>query len=185
MKNKLYVMRDPIYSEGLKNLISYINETKETKNMTMIEIGSYAGESTEIFANNFKNVVSIDPFLNDYDVNDITCKYMDLNEVYNHFNLILNKYQNIKHIRKTSDDAISELNNLKVDFIYIDGLHTYEQIKKDMQNYIPLINEGGFIGGHDYHPTWEGVVNGINEILGKPEKTFSDTSWIKEIKKIM
>jgi hypothetical protein len=35
------------------------------------------------------------------------------------------------------------------------------------------------IGGHDYSPTWQGVVNAINEKIGFPEHTFIDTSWIK------
>jgi hypothetical protein len=73
MKDTLYIMRDQSYKKGLEDLIEYINKFSDTKQMTMIEIGSYAGESTELFANNFKSVIAIDPFLNDYDENDITC----------------------------------------------------------------------------------------------------------------
>ena len=29
-----------------------------------------------------------------------------------------------------------------------------EQMKKDISNYLPFINSGGFIGGHDFHPGW-------------------------------
>jgi hypothetical protein len=180
-KNKLYVMRDNVYRKGLQDLINYINTFSNTKNLTMVEIGSYAGESTELFAKNFKSVIAIDPFLNDYDKNDVTCEYMDLTEVYNTFNAVISKYENVRHIRKTSDDAISELKNLKVDLVYIDGLHTYEQVKLDIENYMPIINESGFICGHDYHPVWQGVVDGINEKLGEPDKRFQDTSWIKKI----
>jgi len=182
IKDKLYIMRDSVYANGLKNLISYINEIRPTKDMTMIEIGSYAGESTEIFSEHFKNIIAIDPFINDYDKNDPTCKYMELTKVYNTFIEIVNKYNNISHIRKTSDDAIYSLKNIQVDFVYIDGLHTYEQVKKDITNYFPLINRNGFIGGHDYHPVWQGVKDGIHELIGTPEKTFIDTSWIKQIK---
>jgi hypothetical protein len=87
---------------------------------------------------------------------------------------------NVSHIKKTSDDAIFDLNE-KIDFIYIDGMHTYDQIKKDITNYLPLLNSSGFISGHDYHPVWEGIVKGVEELLGVPDNVFSDTSWIKKI----
>jgi predicted O-methyltransferase YrrM len=182
IKNELYKMRDISYTKGLQDLISYINNNKPTQNMSMIEIGSYAGESTEIFSKYFNNVIAIDPFNNNYDENDITCKYMELTKVYETFIKIVKKHHNINHIRKTSDEAIYELKNTQVDFVYIDGLHTYEQIKKDITNYLPLINKGGFIGGHDYHQTWQGVKDGIHETIGLPEQIFQDTSWIKQIK---
>lgn len=182
MKNELYKMRDIPYANGLKDLISYINNIKSTENMSMIEIGSYAGESTEIFSKHFKNIIAIDPFMNDYDKNDLTCQYMELTKVYDVFLRIMDKCDNITHIKKTSDEAIFDLKNIQVDFVYIDGLHTYEQVKKDIINYLPLINKGGFIGGHDYHQVWQGVKDGIHELLGPPEQTFQDTSWIKQIK---
>ena len=67
------------------------------------------------------------------------------------------------------------------DFIYIDGLHTYEQIKKDISNYLPLLKPNCLIGGHDYHDVWNGVIMGVHESLGIPDMTFKDTSWIKKI----
>jgi len=181
MKDKMYTMRAPI-CQGLTDLITYLNSTKNTKDMTMIEIGSYAGESTRLFSEVFKKVISIDPFMNDYDKNDITCDYMDLDKVYFHFINNISQHSNIEHIRKTSDEAIFDLKNLKVDFVYIDGLHTYEQVKKDIINYKPLINSGGFIGGHDYSPHWQGVKNAIDEEFPLLDRTFIDTSWIFQIK---
>jgi len=180
-KDKLYKMRGKDYHQGLLDLIDYIKTDSNTEEMTMIEIGSYAGESTKVFAENFKKVISVDPFQNDYDPNDIACSYMDLTEVYNEFISTTKDYDNITHIRKTSDDAIEDLRGVKVDFVYIDGLHTYEQVKKDIQNYQKIVKKNSFIGGHDYHKVWSGVINAVDETLGKPDKTFRDTSWIKKI----
>jgi hypothetical protein len=39
-------------------------------------------------------------------------------------------------------------NNL--DFLYIDGNHFYEFVKKDLENYVPKVKQGGVIGGHDF-----------------------------------
>lgn len=182
MVDKLYTMRDQTYTKGLEDLIRYVKQHGDTKKMNMIEIGSYAGESTQMFANEFESVISIDPFINDYDPNDITCNYMKLDKVYDTFKEVVNRNDNIKHIRMTSDDGIELLTGTSVDFIYIDGLHTYEQIKKDINNYLPLLKPNCLIGGHDYHVNWNGVVRGVNEILGVPDATFLDTSWIKLIK---
>jgi predicted O-methyltransferase YrrM len=176
-KESLYVMRDANYTNGLLELINHINHFRPTSEMNMIEIGSYSGESTEIFAQRFKSVVAIDPFLNDYDANDMTCQYMDLNRVHEIFLQRISKYGNVNHIRKISDDAHIELLDNSFDFVYIDGLHTYEQVKSDIKNYSPKIIVGGFIGGHDYHPNWSGVMKAIDESL-KIDRTFSDTSWI-------
>ncbi len=54
-------------------------------------------------------------------------------------------------------------------------------MKKDIQNYLPLIKKGGFIGGHDYHPVWQGVVDAIEEVLGRPDKITRDTSWVIQL----
>ena len=148
----------------------------------MIEIGSYAGESTTMFAKSFKEVIAIDPYLNDYDLSDITCQYMYLTDVYNTFLNNIDNYKNISHIKKTSDEAVNKISNDFVDFVYIDGLHTYEQVKKDIANYLPKIKNGGFIGGHDYHPNHQGVVDAINENF-KIDFLFHDTSWIFKINK--
>jgi predicted O-methyltransferase YrrM len=178
--SELYQMRPPQYERGLRDLISYINSISDTNKMQMIEIGSYAGESTQIFCENFKFVVTIDPYIDGYDKSDLACQHAPMEDVLKVFQERMIKYENVSLIKAASDDVIEHdlLVNKKVDFVYIDGLHTYEQVKKDIQNYLPLIKKGGFIGGHDYHPAWQGVVEAVNELLGEPNKITEDTSWI-------
>ncbi|QDD07083.1 class I SAM-dependent methyltransferase [Candidatus Methylopumilus planktonicus] len=54
-------------------------------------------------------------------------------------------------IRKTSDDFFKS-NKVKFDVIFIDGLHTYEQVRRDIINSIKFLNKGGFICIHDMLP---------------------------------
>ncbi len=54
-------------------------------------------------------------------------------------------------IRKTSDDFFQE-NQEKFDCIFIDGLHEYSQVKKDIKNAINFLNSGGVILLHDCLP---------------------------------
>jgi hypothetical protein len=55
------------------------------------------------------------------------------------------------NVRKTSDNFFLD-NNDKFDLIFIDGLHHYEQTKKDITNSLNVLNEGGLILMHDCMP---------------------------------
>ena len=54
-------------------------------------------------------------------------------------------------IRKTSDDFFEE-NTDFFDIIFIDGLHEFDQVKKDILNSIKFLNNGGTILCHDTLP---------------------------------
>lgn len=182
---EVIVMRDEAGKQGLKSLISEIQQTHDTKKMTMVEIGSYAGESTVIFAEHFKKVIAIDPFIEGYDEKDPTCYCAPLSTVvYEAFKERTKFFNNIVHIRKTSDDAVEDID--KIDFVYIDGNHEYEQVKKDILNYLPKIKKGAYIGGHDFvvtHPAaWAGVKKAVLELLGMPDMLFKEGSWLKQLK---
>lgn len=53
------------------------------------------------------------------------------------------------HVKK-SQDAIDEFPDEFFDFLYIDGLHTYAQVKLDLDLYWPKVKQGGVIIGDDY-----------------------------------
>ena len=55
------------------------------------------------------------------------------------------------NVRKTSDDFFKE-NAEKFDLIFIDGLHVYDQVKRDIVNSINFLNEEGVILVHDCLP---------------------------------
>jgi SAM-dependent methyltransferase len=57
-------------------------------------------------------------------------------------------------VRKTSDDFFAG-NTAKFDVIFIDGLHEYEQVHKDVANAIQAVKPGGWVALHDMLPrTW-------------------------------
>ncbi len=58
------------------------------------------------------------------------------------------------HSQETLERVKNILNNRKVDFLFIDGDHTYEGVKRDFEMYSPLVKEGGIIAFHDIviHP---------------------------------
>lgn len=54
-------------------------------------------------------------------------------------------------IRDTSDNFFKR-NNKKFDIIFIDGLHEYDQVKKDINNSLFFLNNNGVIFLHDCMP---------------------------------
>lgn len=60
-----------------------------------------------------------------------------------------------------------------LDFVFIDGLHTYEGVKRDIEIWWPKVREGGILCGHDYdcddedleavkhYPLWYGKHPGV------------------------
>ena len=179
-KEEFYIMRAPFYAEGLIDMINWIDSIRPTKEMRIIEIGSYVGESTIIFADRFKEVISIDPYINDYDLNDDACSFASFDKVYEQFIRNTLSVPNIKSIRETSQNAFSILKDQQWDMVYIDGLHTYEGVSYDIANYKTIIKPGGFVCGHDYG--WGNVRHAIGQLLDdKVDATFKDASWAKQI----
>jgi hypothetical protein len=102
--------------------------------------------------------------------------------IYAEFCARMSRYNNYELIEKKSDDAIQELMNTPVvhcfDVVYIDGMHQYEQVKKDILNYRALVKKGGFVAGHDYANSWLSVKKAVDEVYGAPDVVFNDTSWL-------
>lgn len=66
-------------------------------------------------------------------------------------------------VRMDSENAASTLGHLiekgeldKFSLIFIDGDHSEEGIKKDVEAWLPLLKDGGIICGHDYYKENEG-----------------------------
>lgn len=70
--------------------------------------------------------------------------------------------------RASSEDAVNEFPDEYFDWIYIDGNHIYEFVKKDLDLYSSKVKDGGIIAGDDYgFPGWwnDGVTHAVDEFL--------------------
>ena len=64
------------------------------------------------------------------------------------------------HLTATKERVIKLLEGRKVDFLMIDGDHSYEGVKKDFELYSPLVRDRGIIAFHD-------IVCGPEENVGE------------------
>lgn len=70
-----------------------------------------------------------------------------------------------------SNEMIGKVSNIlkgdKIDFLFVDGDHSYEGVKKDFEQYKPLVREGGIIAFHDIVSPRYGVLKFWNKIKHK------------------
>jgi predicted O-methyltransferase YrrM len=53
------------------------------------------------------------------------------------------------HLPETLERVKNTLQDAKLDYLFIDGDHTYEGVKKDFEMFSPLVRGGGIIAFHD------------------------------------
>jgi len=91
--------------------------------------------------------------------------------------LIMDSKQAYSFITTTSGYPY-DLVTSKYDFVFLDGLHTYEMVKWEIEHYSKLIRPGGALIGHDYD-TFKGVKKAVDEYC-KPIMLELNL-WLKEL----
>lgn len=120
---------------------------------TIVEIGVYKGEYTEVLAKAGLKVYAIDPW-------DEAVEYPYYNgksnpqavedENYAITKKRLEKYSNVILIKRTSMDALELFEDESLDAVYIDGNHSFKYVAEDIASWIKKVRKGGFVCGHDY-----------------------------------
>jgi len=119
------------------------------KNLVGVEIGTREGFNARVMLDtlDIKKLYLIDPYFY-YD--DLKEKYDNLENSINVAKRRLYKYRDkIIFVKKKSEDAKNDIPD-NLDFVYIDGNHSYQYVKKDIELYYPKVKEGGLLAGHDF-----------------------------------
>ena len=59
----------------------------------------------------------------------------------------------VRPIRATSDEAFADFDE-PIELIFIDASHKYDDVRRDFDQWVPLVVQGGTVAMHD--TTWEG-----------------------------
>lgn len=86
------------------------------------------------------------------------------------------------HSEATLREVKVLLDNSKVDFLFIDGDHTYESVKKDFECYSSLVKRGGIIAFHDVVPGSELAVGGVPKFWKEIRENFSYREMVEDWK---
>lgn len=72
--------------------------------------------------------------------------------------------------RMTSYEASKLFIDESIDFVFIDGDHSYEGCSLDIRSWFPKLKQGGLLSGHDYRDDKNfGVKRAVHEFLGDRE----------------
>lgn len=169
--------------EGLESL----SKKYLKPNCTVLEIGSYAGESAQIFleTNNVSKIYCIDPWKNGYDDSDESSYKAPMDFVENMFDNRLKKYgDKVIKLKMTAEEASSLIEDDSIDLIYLDGEHTYDANEKYLNLYNKKLKNNGYMCGHDWGygelgKTGRSQTEAIRLFFNKePIEVFPDNSWV-------
>lgn len=157
---------------GLRDLCSEVNRLG--CKTTMVEVGTYAGEGARIFSEYFSNVFAVDNW-------SWAEKPHSPSDVYEAFKTNTGAIPRIRLVTLDSIAAARKFDDSSLDFVYIDAIHQYANVKSDILAWKPKLKPTGLLGGHDYNAVeFPGVIAAVQEVLGATHniRTFKDSSWL-------
>ncbi len=127
------------------------------------EIGVWQGETSSHILKN------TDCFLYLVDLWSSSAKYKKWNQEKNKRITLkrIKKSQNYKILQGVSWDVAQQIQDQELDFVFIDGDHSTEGVRNDIQAYTPKIKQGGYIMGHDWD--WQSVKTAVLEFCVEPQ----------------
>lgn len=144
----------------IKALVDLLEQNKKD-GMSFVEIGAWVGETTKhcipIIKENNGSYVVIDWFSGneDIDIPEHIHTFQPHNKYRNYRNFLNNVggLTNIESIMTViagdSKEVSHFLKDESKDIIFIDGCHLYQNVKKDIELYLPKVKPGGILCGHD------------------------------------
>lgn len=82
----------------------------------------------------------------------------------------LSEYEStIEWLRMDSKFAHEHIEDGELDFVFIDGAHTYDGVMNDLKNYYPKVKSGGIICGDDFSNKYKSfqVVEAVNDFFSE------------------
>lgn len=145
---------------------------------TGAEIGVYKGEFTSSFARVGLNIYGIDPWLEYYGAGRLSQNHH--NARYEDAKQNTGAYPNCTLIRKNSSDALKDFKDGSLDFVYIDGDHTFAHVAHDIYEWNKKVRVGGVVSGHDYfntRPSASNVLCHVGVIVDAYTRLYKIPQW--------
>ena len=133
----------------MRPMMMQVKKINNKHNLMGVEIGVKFGNHAKRILNNLpiEKLYLIDPY--DNLVERGFFWKQEYNDCFNEAkNNLLQFKEKIEFIKKKSEYASDNVPD-NLDFVYIDGNHTYKYVKKDIELYYTKVKKGGVIGGHD------------------------------------
>lgn len=153
----------------------------------VLEVGSFRGLSAWGMAQTAHSVFCVDT----YRANSAGQQQMNQFTTLDAFLHAITRYRNVKHFIGTSEEAHQQAHPIdkndasgafiphgQFDMIFIDAMHTYDEVKQDILRWWPRVKEGGIFACHDYgHGDFPGVKSAVDEVLGPMPNVVVTLGW--------
>lgn len=151
-------------------------------NGTIVELGAWKGRSSAFLVVEAKNkspdinIHIVDTWLGS---EEHTEEMKD--NLYQKFKSNMARLDGLyKEHRMTTNEAVHLFKDESLDGVFIDADHSYEAVKKDIDDWMPKVRKGGILAGHDYIQTFSGVVKAVNESFPNMDFMVGEQCWIKQ-----
>jgi SAM-dependent methyltransferase len=131
------------------------------KQHTVVEVGCWMGRSTAALATGGGTVYAVDTWQGSEEHRDIM-KQLTPENLFKSFQHHTADIKNIVPIKAPSLEAVKAFD--KIDMVFIDGSHDYENAKADIMAWKEKLSPGGLLCGHDYEYS-PGVKQAVSELL--------------------
>lgn len=143
----------------------------------VLEVGSFKGLSAWCMAHTAKSVTCVDTFK----ANDAGQIQMEDLTTYQAFRRAIDGFPNVSFFVGTSEEAAGRASGSKADLIFLDAMHTYEDVRADIARWWPRLRSGGVLALHDYgHDHFPGVKQAVDERFGPAQEgeTVVTLRWV-------
>jgi len=182
-KNKIIVFLNMSYTHDLTkdlyNSLKHLYPIKPDQKMSCVEIGSFEGRGSVLIQdylcnNKDSKLYCIDPFDNEYVKGNEKMAFWNsaCNGQLQRFRINTCNYSKIIECKGYSDQMIATLEDNSIDFVYIDGDHSPEQVYLDAINMLPKMKKDSIILFDDYSWVKDDIVTakGIDKFLNESGK---------------
>lgn len=148
------ILKEQDIPNDFRKIVCMLIDPKKHKRIA--EIGVWKGDLSKMIIRRFKPeyFLMVDPLLRELnDQEDYICTMGEKIKTQRQLNNIAKKLEKLPadFKRMTSLEAVKEVEDSSLDFVFIDALHKYEAVKEDIQAWLPKIRKGGILAGDDYH----------------------------------
>lgn len=164
-----------------EEIISLVEKVQSTESKVFLEIGTATGGTLFLwseFLPKDATIISIDLPFGKYGAGYLSVKekfYRSFAQANQKIELLIGD----SHTKDIRQQLESVLNGRMIDFIFIDGDHTYEGVKSDFYDYKNYVKNGGHIAFHDIYENEKDTSFGTNKFWQEIKSGFKYEEYIK------
>lgn len=145
-----------------------------------VEVGLCTGRYSKILLDNIPGLqlMGIDPYV-DYETESVRRSPLTNQNNLTKAKQMLSGYPGFVLAVGFAHDVCQFVADGSLDFVFIDGMHDYESVKQDIEDWTPKVRKGGIVSGHDYYESKSGklgVVKAVDEFV-KDKYQLQNTGW--------